>query len=146
MNQTHYVDKGSIEDRLAIRELIETFAVGVTTIDSTLWGDTWSDTGVWKTPSMPEAVVGKTNIIAKFEEMLAYVKFMSMSAVPSGLVFHGDEATGKSFCRELIFPKNSAPKIVIGYFEDVFAKVEGRWLFQSRMYHVIGAESVVAAE
>lgn len=132
--------KGSIEDRLEIRELIETFAVGVTTIDTEKWGSTWAEEAAWKTPSMPEVVKGRDNVVAKFSEMLAYVKFMSMSAVPSDLVIEGDKATGKAFCRELIFPKTGGQKIVIGYFDDQYVKRDGRWLFTSRLYTVIGVE------
>jgi hypothetical protein len=130
--------QGSIEDRLAIRELIETFAVGVTTIDPQLWGSTWAEEGAWKTPSMPEPVQGRANIIAKFEQMLAYVRFMSMSAVPSDLDFEGERATGKAYCRELIFPKTGGQKIVVGYFADEFVRRDGQWLFLTRTYTVIG--------
>lgn len=135
------MSKGSVEDRLAIRELIETFAVGVTTIDPELWGSTWADEGCWKTPSMPEIVQGKTAVVAKFNEMMAYLQFMSMSAIPSptDLEFDGDTATGKAYCRELIFPKAGGQRIVIGYFDDKYVKRDGRWLFASRIYTVIGS-------
>lgn len=135
------MSKGSVEDRLAIRELIETFAVGVTTIDADLWGSTWAEEGSWKTPSMPEPVQGKTAVVAKFKEMMAYLQFMSMSAIPSptDLVFDGDTATGKAYCRELIFPKAGGQRIVIGYFDDKYVKRDGQWLFASRVYTVIGS-------
>ncbi|WP_439133541.1 nuclear transport factor 2 family protein [Pseudomaricurvus sp.] len=136
------MSKGSVEERLAIRELIETFAVGVTTIDPELWASTWADEGCWKTPSMPALVEGKEAVVEKFKEMMAYVKFMSMSAIPSptDLVFDGDKAKGRAYCRELIFPKAGGQKIVIGFFDDEYVKRDGRWLFTSRIYTVIGAE------
>jgi hypothetical protein len=107
------MSKGSVEERLAIRELIETFAVGVTTIDPELWGSTWAEEGCWKTPSMPDVVQGKTAVVAKFKEMMAYLQFMSMSAIPSptDLVFDGDTATGRAYCRELIFPKTGGREL-----------------------------------
>lgn len=135
------MSKGSVEERLAIRELIETFAVGVTTIDPELWGSTWAEEGCWKTPSMPDVVQGKTAVVAKFKEMMAYLQFMSMSAIPSptDLVFDGDTATGRAYCRELIFPKAGGQRIVVGYFDDQYVKRDGRWLFTSRIYTVIGS-------
>ncbi|GAB3102366.1 nuclear transport factor 2 family protein [Aestuariicella hydrocarbonica] len=136
------MSKGSVEDRLAIRELIETFAVGVTTIDPDLWGSTWAPEGCWKTPSMPAVVEGKEAVVEKFKQMMAYINFMSMSAVPSptDLVFDGDKAIGRTYCRELIFPKAGGQKIVIGFFDDEYVKRDGQWLFTSRLYTVIGAQ------
>jgi len=129
---------GPVEDRLAIRELIETFAVGAMHIDAEMWGSTWAEEGSWKLPSMSEPAVGKSDIVATFREKLAYVKFMSMIAYPAELVIDGDRARGKAYSRELIYTKNDDKKVVIGFFTDEYVKRDGRWYFLSRVFEVMG--------
>ncbi|MBN4055336.1 nuclear transport factor 2 family protein [bacterium AH-315-K03] len=132
------MNSGPIEDRLEIRELMETFAVGAMQVDCELWGSTWAQEGSWKLPSMPEAVVGKEQVVAAFKEKMQYVSYMSMISFPAHLVVDGDRASGQSYCRELIYPKAGGEKVVVGYFDDEYVKRDGRWLFISRIYTVMG--------
>jgi len=128
---------GPMEDRLAIRELIETFSAGVMRIDAEYWGELWAPDGAWKLPSLPEDCVGKTNIKEMFREKLAYVDSISMIAFPADLVVDGDTAEGKAYCRELIFTKEGAQKILIGCFDDQYVRLNGRWLFRRREYEIL---------
>jgi hypothetical protein len=132
------MNTGPVEDRLAIRELIETFSVGAMHIDADIWGSTWAENGSWKLPSMSEPAVGKTKLLATFKEKLAYVDYMSMISFPADLVIEGDKAQGKAYCRELIYTKSGEQKVVIGYFNDEYVKQDGRWYFLSREYQVMG--------
>ncbi len=135
---------GTIGDRLAIRELIETFAVGAMRIDTDIWGGTWAEEGSWKLPSMTESVQGRSNVVAAFKEKMEYVKVMSMISSPADLVIDGDHARGKAYCQELIFPKSGGQRIIVGCFDDEYVKRNGRWYFLSRVYEVLGAEQVPA--
>ncbi len=132
------MNTGPIEDRLAIRELIETFAVGAMRIDLDIWGSTWAEEGSWNLPSLEQPAVGKSTILATFKEKLAYVDFMSMIAFPTELAIDGDSATGKAYSRELIYTKDGSQKIVIGCFHDEYVKRDGRWYFLSRDFEIIG--------
>lgn len=132
------MSKGTVEERLEIRELIETFAVGVMRLDTELWGSTWAEDGAWKLPSLTEAVRGRDVIVETFKEKTAYVDAMSMICFPHALEFDGDTARGQCYCRELIFTKEGDQKILIGCFEDEFVRRDGRWLFASRTYEVMG--------
>ena len=134
------MSSGSVEDRLAIRELMETFAVGAMRVDLDIWGSTWADEAVWGLPSMEQPASGKANVLASFKEKMAYVDFMSMISFPSDLVFNGDTATGKAYCRELIYPKSGGHMIVVGCFDDKYVKRDGRWYFVSRIYEVMGKD------
>lgn len=130
---------GSVEDRLAIRELIETFAVGAMRIDTEIWGSTWAEEGSWKLPSMDAPATGKSQVVAAFKEKMEYVQFMSMIPLPTDLIVDGDRAKGKVHCQEVIFPKSGERKIVVGCFDDEYVKRDGRWYFLSRDYEVLGA-------
>ena len=132
------MNTGPVEDRLAIRELLETFAVGAMHIDLDIWGGTWAEEGSWKLPSMDEPAVGKADILATFKEKMAYVDYMSMISFPADLVIEGETAKGKAYCRELIYTKTGEQRVVIGYFLDEYVKRDGCWYFLSRDYQVIG--------
>lgn len=132
------MNTGPVEDRLEIRELLETFAVGAMHIDADIWGSTWAENGSWKLPSMSEPAVGKANLVATFKEKMAYVDYMSMISFPADLVIEGDKAKGKAYCRELIYTKTGEQKVVVGYFNDQYVKQDGRWVFLSREYQVMG--------
>ena len=137
------MNKGPIEDRLEIRELIEAFAAAVMDIDAEKWGATWAEEGSWKLPSMESAVTGRDKVMAAFKEKMEYVKCMSMISFPAEMVVDGDRATGKAYCRELIYPKTGGQLVVLGYFDDEYIKRDGRWQFLSRVYQVIGKEQHV---
>lgn len=129
---------GPIEDRLAIRELLESFACAAMAGDAEKLGSTWSEDGSWKLPSMAEPTQGRQAIIAAFSKVTGYLSFMSMLSVPNELVIEGDSARGKAFCQELIVTKTDEQKIVVGCYSDTYVKRDGRWYFQTRRYEVIG--------
>jgi SnoaL-like domain len=139
------MNAGQLEDRLAIRELIETFAVGAMRIDADIWGSTWAEEGSWKLPSMAEPTMGKRNVVAAFKEKMGYVRIMSMISFPTDLVIDGDRARGKAYCQELIFPKAGGQRFTVGCFDDEYVKRDGRWYFVSRVYEVLGADPPPAA-
>ena len=136
---------GPVEDRLLIRELIESFAVGAMRLDAEIWGDTWAEEGSWKLPSMTEPAKGKSNIVAAFREKMEYVAFMSMISFPTDLLVDGDEARGRAYCQELIVPKSGGQRTIVGCFDDEYVKRNGRWYFLSRVYEVLGAKELPAA-
>ena len=45
---------GPLEDRIAIREVMETYAYAVMTIDAELWASTWAEDAYWALPEYPD--------------------------------------------------------------------------------------------
>ena len=134
------MNSGPIEERLAIRELVETFAVATTRIDAELWGSTWAEEGAWKLPSLDVPVVGRDAIVSTFREKMAYLRLISMTSISTGLVVEGDRARGEAQCQELIYPQAGGRTVVVGCFEDEYVKRDGEWFFLSRTYTVLGMD------
>lgn len=134
-----------IADRLAIRQLIEAFAIGIMRADTDIWGNTWAEEGSWKIPLKDEPAIGRTNIIAVLEEIMARNAFVSMISFPSELVIEGDKAHGKAYAQELIFPKSGGQKTLVGCFHDEYVKRDGRWYFLSRVYESMWRSELPAA-
>ncbi len=131
---------GPLEDRVAIRELIDRFAAGVMRKNAAIWGDAWTEDGVWGLPTLPEPRKGKANLIALFEEKMAPTKFISMICSPVDLVIDGDRAHGKCYSQEVIYPHAGGRKFAVGCFADDYLKRDGRWYFTSRIFELIGID------
>lgn len=129
---------GSLQDRLEIRELIEAFAAAAMRVDRDKFAATWAVDGTWRLPSMVEPARGRDDITAAFVKVMGYLDFMSMQSVPTDLVIEDDQARGKAHCQELIVTKAGEQRLVVGCYDDQYVKREGRWLFLSRAYEVIG--------
>ena len=138
------MNSGPIEDRLAIRELIETFAIAAMRKDSTLWGGTWAEEGSWKIDSLDQPAVGKGNVIAVFEKLMPNIEFVSMSSFPAELVVDGDRARGKAYSQELIYPKAGGQRILVGCSHDEYVKRDGRWYFLARVYETLRRSALVS--
>ena len=72
---------GPIEDRLAIRELMDIYSDAVNQRDTALWASTWAEDSSWKLPVIPgmENVVGKENIVNAWQAGMAMFPFIFMS-------------------------------------------------------------------
>lgn len=132
------MNKGSVEDRLAIRDLIDTFSAAVIRIDPQAFAATFTNDGSWILPSVPEGTHGREKIAPVFAEKLSYVEHIHMIGFPEMLEVNGDKASGTVMCKEHIFLKEGGEKHLIGCFTDEYEKHEGEWLFKSRNYAIIG--------
>jgi uncharacterized protein (TIGR02246 family) len=126
---------GPSEDRLAIRELLETYADAVTRNDPQAWGATWAEDGEWSLPDYPElgTTKGREAIAAMWiEAMKAYPGIM-FEAWPGSIEIDGDRAAVRSYTSE-IYDQDGLTKRDRGIYEDVCVKRGGAWLFQSRVF------------
>ena len=90
---------GPIEDRLAIRELMDIYADAVNQRDAELWGSTWAEGSSWKLPVIPgmENVSGKENIVAAWNAGMAMFPFIFMSISVGDIQVDGDTATARAY-------------------------------------------------
>src|SRR5690242_17268249 len=89
---------GSVEDRLAIRELCEAFGSAVMRRDVEAWADTWAEDGVWAVAPGIE-LSGRNAIVAGWQAAMGTLDFCAFFGAPGPLVVTGDTARG-AFTRE----------------------------------------------
>ncbi|WP_285017315.1 nuclear transport factor 2 family protein [Novosphingobium sp. fls2-241-R2A-195] len=129
---------GPFEDRLAIRELLETYADAVTRCDSDAWGATWAEDAEWSLPDYPElgTTKGRPAIVAMWiEAMKAYPGIM-FEAWPGSVEVSGDSAVMRSYTSE-VYDQDGITMRDRGVYEDTCVKIEGKWLFKSRSFRNI---------
>lgn len=134
---------GPIEDRLLIRETMETYAHGVMTRNAEIWGSTWAEDAYWALPEYPDlgGFTGKQAIVAGWVESMKHyglegsTKPMIYVAHPGEIHVDGDHAAGISYTSE-IYQDPATKKIlrVRGRYVDELAKIDGKWLFTRREY------------
>ena len=127
---------GSVEDRLAIRELLESYADAVCTVDAAAWGETWAEDGVWELPDYPEIgkITGKGNIVTAWEAAMAHYPGIVFAVMPGTIEVDGDQAAVRSYTSEVYNDSNGVTKRDRGRYDDVVVKRAGKWLFKKRVF------------
>lgn len=131
---------GSVEDRLAIRERIETYSHAVFLKDADLWISNWAEDGVWRLPGMPADVVGRPTIRAAWEQAMSNFALAGFFAVPGAIVVTGDTAEVRTYTQEILKQNDGSMRRIVGAYDDSMVKVDGTWLFARRIYNVLHAE------
>lgn len=134
---------GPVEDRLAIRELLEAYADAVTRCDADDWGALWADDGIWSLPDYPEYpdTHGKVAIVEMWVTAMKNYPGVMFEAWPGSIRVSGNHAEVRSWTSE-VYEKEGKVHRDRGRYDDVCVKVDGRWLFQSRAFRNIHRQAV----
>ncbi len=129
---------GPAEDRLAIRDLLDSYADAVTRCDADAWGATWADDAEWSLPDYPEigTTKGKTAIVAMWVEAMKAYPGIMFEAWPGSIEITGDRATVRSYTSE-VYDQSGITLRDRGAYDDVCIKTGGKWLFASRTFRNI---------
>ncbi len=125
----------SIEDEIALRNLMARYCDAVNRVDADAWIGTWAEDAIWNLLGNP--VSGKDNILALWKQMMGSFEFALM--LPNSCLFEVDvdTARGHSYLHEYTRdPQGNAGKVLSRY-KDTYVKVDGEWLFKSRDYSFI---------
>lgn len=126
---------GPIEDRLAIRERIESYGDAVFQRDEKAWAANWAEDSVWKL--MGTEVKGKANIVAMWRQAMAGFSFVSFFGNPGAIAISGDGAEVRVYTLEFLVEAGGKTRRVVGQYDDKLVRQNGRWLFQSRTYRIL---------
>lgn len=126
---------GPVEDRLAIRELLEIYADAVNRCDPEAWGAIWAEDAEWSLPDYPEigTTKGRDAIVAMWVEAMKAYPGIIFQAWPGSIEVDGDTATMRSYTSE-VYDQNGMTMRDRGFYEDVCAKRDGRWYFSARTF------------
>lgn len=133
---------GPIEDRLAIRELMDIYSDAVNQRDTALWASTWAEDSSWKLPVIPgmENVVGKENIVNAWQAGMAMFPFIFMSISVGDIQVNGNTATVRAYTTEVGTTLDGTEISPRGQYDDQLVKIDGQWLFKERIFHSLYGE------
>lgn len=129
---------GPFEDRLAIRELFETYAAAVTALDAEAWGGTWAEDAEWSLPDYPEigTTQGRAAIVAMWVEAMKGFPGIMFEAWPGAIAVDGDTATAICYTSE-VYDRDGQTHRDRGRYEDTLVKIGGQWFFKARSFRNI---------
>lgn len=141
---------GPIEDRIAIRELMDTHAHGVMTRDADIWGAIWAEDAYWALPEYPDlgGFAGKAAIVEAWVESMKHygldgmTKPMIYFMQPGSIAVEGDRARAVAYTIEVYDDPATGKRIhTNGRYDDELRRIDGRWLFTRREYRIVHARS-----
>ena len=132
------ISSGPVEDRLAIRELVESYNDAVMRFDADAWGANWTDDAVWNLPGAGD-MVGKATIVGAWQQAMSAFSFVGFFASAGPIIVDGDSATGTWYQQEFLHQKDGAKRNITGKYTDTYVKDSGRWHFSKRIYEIMDA-------
>lgn len=138
LEQINMISSGPVEDRLAIRELVESYNDAVMRFDAEAWGANWAEDGTWALPGR-DAVVGKANIVPTWQQAMSAFSFVGFYASAGPIIVDGMKAHGTWYQQEFLDGKDGSKIELTGQYEDDYVKRGDRWYFFKRVYKVLKA-------
>jgi ketosteroid isomerase-like protein len=140
---------GPLEDRIAVRELIESYADAVTRRDAEAWAVLWAEDAFWSMPDLGAGVElsGKALIVSSWVEMMAQYHgpagapwaFSFVSAL-GGMEIAGDRAQVRSTSIEAFADATGRTLHLKGRYDDELVRRGGDWLFARRVWRLMPLE------
>lgn len=131
------ISSGPVEDRLAIRELVESYNDAVMRFDAEAWAANWRDDATWALPGTGDGITGKANFVPMWQNAMSGFSFVGFFASAGPIVVTGDKAHATWYQQEFLHQKDGVRRNVTGKYEDDYVKAGGRWYFQKRKYEVM---------
>ena len=126
---------GSIEDRLAIRELLETYNDAVFRRDKEAWTNTWAEDAEWVLLGNP--ISGRDNIVQAWLGAMGTFSYVGFFATPGSIIVSDDTAQTRVYVRETLIETGGNKRSLEGLYEDTCTRIDGKWLFSRRNYQIL---------
>lgn len=135
--------EGPLEDRVAIRELVDSYGDAVSRYDGKAWSENWAEDAIWilNLPNLPK-VEGREQILALWLRAMSEYEYVFMTAKPGEIRVNGDSATGRFWTSEITRLKTGEEQRIAGRYVDEYVRQKGRWLFKSRTYTMLHLQSL----
>lgn len=130
--------EGPVEDRLAIRELMDSYADSITRRNVHLWASCWSQEGRWA--PYEKTYLGLHEIVSHWVHIMKHSKGIKGSNTrlflqfPGSIKVSGDSGAGWAYTSELLVDDNNMTYHLNGMYSDQYVREDGRWVFAERVF------------
>ena len=128
-------NSGAVADRLAIRELIESYNAAVIEKDAAKWIANWAEDGVWNLGGGD--IEGKDRILESWLTIMAPYEHASVFAQPVFIQAKGDEGTAHWHTNERLKLYSGDEMLAVGRYKDRYVRINGVWKIKQRDYSVV---------
>lgn len=123
--------QGSEADRLALRELIDTYSDAVMRGDGDAWIDTWAPDGEWC--FRDRTVAGRDDIRRTWEGAMSGFAGVMFLCQPGSAQVEGDRATMTTYTFEHLEMADGSTKFQAGLYHDTAIRRD-KWRFLRREF------------
>jgi ketosteroid isomerase-like protein len=131
---------GPLEDRIAIREVLETYADAVNRVDEALWASLWVEDSSWDLSHYPELgiVHGKTAIVDLWRGAMPHYPKLGFMVTIGSIIVDGETAKATAYISEVYEdPETGKDKRARARYNDNLVKRGGEWFLQSRSFTIM---------
>lgn len=125
----------TLEDELALRNLMARYVDAVHRRDADAWAATWDDNSTWNL--MGSDVIGREAIVGLWQQMMSGFEFALMLPSSSLFSIDGEQASGHWYLQEFTRDLEGKSTSIVSRYVDTYSKRDGQWLYQSRHYGFI---------
>jgi ketosteroid isomerase-like protein len=126
------ISTGPIEDRLAIRELVESHDDAVMRMDADAWGENWAEDATWVVRG--DATVGRAQIVQDWTKRMSVVTFVEFFSSAGPILVSGNLGRATWHIRERVYRECGLKRESSGRYEDQYIRIGERWYFKSREF------------
>jgi len=134
---------GPIEDRLAIRDLYDSYADAANRGHRADWLACWSPDAIWWCHYFERQ--GQEAIAVQYDELMANVKQTIFFTQICAIDVSGDTARARAVCSERLLQTTGGEYQLSGRYEDELERRDGQWIFVRRIYNVMHEAMVEGA-
>jgi len=119
--------------RFAITDLTHRYADAVVRRDAEQWGSTWASDAVWEL-GKGRRVEGRKAILELWNSAMDGFSAVVQNVVNSTATLDEEAGTGSGRCyiMESMVRADGTRGILLAYYDDLYTRVDGTWLFASR--------------
>ena len=128
-------NSGAVADRLAIRELIESYNAAVIEKDAAKWIANWVEDGVWNLGG--GNIEGKDRILESWLTIMAPYEHASVFAQPIFIQAEEDEGNAHWHTNERLKLYSGDEMLAVGRYKDRYVRTNGVWKIKQRDYSVV---------
>lgn len=125
---------GPVEDRLAIRDLYDSYADAGSRADRNGWLDCFAEDARWMTHYFE--LEGREAIAAKYDEIMAGVTDTVFFVQIGSIEIEGDRAQVRYQQNESLLYPDGKTYDLVGEYNDICVRRDGRWQFKDKVYLV----------
>lgn len=126
---------GALEDRIHIRELVDTYNDAVNRKDTEAWTSTWAEDSVWDL--MGTEFIGRETIVQAWKGAMAGFSYVGFTAFQGAMDIDGNKAEARFYVRETLIQLDGKKLDIQGLYQDELRKIDGAWKFSKRVYSIL---------
>ncbi|MEE4201346.1 nuclear transport factor 2 family protein [Erythrobacter sp.] len=122
------------EDRLAIRNLVETYADAVFRRDAESWIACWSREPTWNLAGT--VIEGRETVLGAWQQAMAGFAFVAFFSQIGRIEVSGDDASLRLYTHEFLEKQDGERQRVLGQYDDKLVREDGAWRFATRTFTI----------